>query len=104
MFDMGFIADLRFILRRLPPFDQRQNLMFSATLNPRVMELAYEFMNAPEKISVSGDRITADAVEQVLYHVSRREKFPLVAGASPPRQHDTHHHFHQHQTGRRAPP
>jgi ATP-dependent RNA helicase RhlB len=80
MFDMGFIADLRFILRRLPPFDKRQNLMFSATLNPRVMELAYEFMNVPEKISVSGDQITADAVEQVLYHVSRREKFPLLLG------------------------
>ena len=48
MFDLGFIGDLRFLLRRLPPYDQRQNLMFSATLNHRVMELAYEFMNMPE--------------------------------------------------------
>ena len=52
MFDMGFIADLRFILRRLPPFHKRQNLMFSATLSHRVMELAYEFMNMPEKVNV----------------------------------------------------
>jgi ATP-dependent RNA helicase RhlB len=80
MFDMGFIADLRFILRRLPPFDQRQNLMFSATLNLRVMELAYEFMNSPEKVSVTPERMTAEKVEQVLYHASRKEKFPLLLG------------------------
>lgn len=80
MFDMGFIADLRFILRRLPPFDQRQNLMFSATLNHRVMELAYEFMNAPDKVSVTPEIMTAERVEQVLYHCSRKEKFPLLLG------------------------
>jgi ATP-dependent RNA helicase RhlB len=80
MFDMGFIADLRFILRRLPPFDQRQNLMFSATLNQRVMELAYEFMNSPEKVSVTPEKMTAENVQQVLYHASRKEKFPLLLG------------------------
>src|SRR6185369_7733897 len=80
MFDMGFIADLRFILRRLPPFDKRQNLMFSATLNQRVMELAYEFMNVPEKVSVTPERMTAENVEQVLFHCSRKEKFPLLLG------------------------
>lgn len=80
MFDMGFIADLRFILRRLPPFDQRQNLMFSATLNQRVMELAYEFMNLPEKVSATPEKMTAERVEQVLYHVASKEKFPLLLG------------------------
>ncbi len=80
MFDMGFISDLRFILRRLPPFDRRQNMMFSATLNRRVLELAYEFMNLPEKVSVSPERLTAERVIQVLYHVSSREKFPLLLG------------------------
>ena len=80
MFDMGFIADLRFILRRLPPYDKRQNLMFSATLSHRVMELAYEFMNMPEKLSVTPDKMTAERVEQVLFHVSRKEKFPLLLG------------------------
>ena len=80
MFDMGFIGDLRFILRRLPTFDKRQNLMFSATLNHRVMELAYEFMNMPEKVSVTGDQMTADNIEEILFHVSRQEKFPLLLG------------------------
>ncbi len=80
MFDMGFIADLRFILRRLPPYDARQNLMFSATLNQRVMELAYEFMNMPEKVAVTPEQMTAERVTQVLYHVARKEKFPLLLG------------------------
>jgi len=80
MFDMGFIADLRFILRRLPTYDKRQNLLFSATLNTRVMELAYEFMNMPEKVSVTPEQMTAERVEQVLYHASRKEKFPLLLG------------------------
>ena len=80
MFDMGFIADLRFILRKLPNYDKRQNMLFSATLNARVMELAYEFMNMPEKVSVTPEQMTAERVEQVLYHVSRKEKFPLLLG------------------------
>lgn len=80
MFDMGFIPDLRYILRRLPPFDRRQNLMFSATLNQRVMELSYEFMNLPQKVSVSPEKMTAERVEQTLYHVSGKEKFPLLLG------------------------
>ncbi len=80
MFDMGFIPDLRFILRRLPPFDARQNLMFSATLNQRVMELSYEFMNIPQKVSVTPEKMTAERVQQVLYHVANKEKFPLLLG------------------------
>jgi len=80
MFDMGFIPDLRYILRRLPPFDKRQNLMFSATLNQRVMELSYEFMNLPQKVSVTPEKMTAERVEQVLYHVSNKDKFPLLLG------------------------
>lgn len=80
MFDMGFIADLRYILRKLPNYDKRQNMLFSATLNMRVMELAYEFMNMPEKVSVTPEQMTAERVEQVLYHVSRKEKFPLLLG------------------------
>lgn len=80
MFDLGFIADLRFILRKLPPFEKRQNMMFSATLNPRVMELAYEFMSSPIKVSVTPENMTAELVEQILFHCSRKEKFSLLLG------------------------
>ncbi|KIH77109.1 ATP-dependent RNA helicase RhlB [Geoalkalibacter ferrihydriticus] len=80
MFDMGFIRDLRFILRRLPSFDQRQTMLFSATLSHRVRELAYEFMNVAERVEVEPEQMTAERVEQILFHVSRREKFPLLLG------------------------
>src|SRR5262249_30390733 len=53
MFDMGFIKDLRYILRQLPPFDRRQSMLFSATLSYDVMELAYVFMNDAVRVSVT---------------------------------------------------
>jgi ATP-dependent RNA helicase RhlB len=80
MFDMGFIADLRFLLRRLPRYDQRQSMLFSATLNFEVMELAYEHMNDAVKVAVEPEKITADKIEHVLYHVGRHEKLPLLIG------------------------
>jgi ATP-dependent RNA helicase RhlB len=80
MFDMGFIKDLRYILRKLPPVEQRQTMLFSATLSPRVMELAYEFMNLAERVRIEPEQVTAEKVEQILYHASRREKFPLLLG------------------------
>jgi ATP-dependent RNA helicase RhlB len=80
MFDMGFIRDLRYILRKLPSFEKRQTMLFSATLSQRVMELAYEFMNIAEKVRIEPEQVTAERVEQIVYHVSRREKFPLLLG------------------------
>ena len=52
MFDMGFIKDLRYILRQLPSYDRRQSMLFSATLTHDVMELAYVFMNDAVRVSV----------------------------------------------------
>src|SRR5882724_2649309 len=80
MFDMGFIADLRFILRRLPPPERRQSFLFSATLSFRVLELTWEFMNNPTQISITPQQKTAERVEQLLYHVGREEKFGLLLG------------------------
>jgi ATP-dependent RNA helicase RhlB len=80
MFDMGFIPDLRFLLRRIPPFDRRQSMLFSATLSWRVMELAYEHMNLPQKVEVAPEQKTADNVTQKLYHVGNKEKLSLLLG------------------------
>ncbi|HUG35402.1 MAG TPA: DEAD/DEAH box helicase, partial [Candidatus Limnocylindrales bacterium] len=80
MFDMGFIADLRFILRRLPKPERRQSFLFSATLSFRVMELTWEFMNNPTQITISPQQKTVEKAEQVLYHVGRDEKFSLLLG------------------------
>jgi ATP-dependent RNA helicase RhlB len=80
MFDMGFIADLRFILRKLPPPEKRQSFLFSATLSFRVLELTWEFMNNPTQITIMPQQKTAERVEQLLYHVGREEKFGLLLG------------------------
>lgn len=80
MFDMGFIDDLRYLVKKLPPYTKRQSMLFSATLSYRVMELAYEHMNLPEKISITPETITVERVEQVLYHVGKQEKLPLLLG------------------------
>jgi len=80
MFDMGFIADLRFILRRLPPHEKRQSFLFSATLSFRVLELTWEFMNNPAQITIMPQQKTAERVEQSLFHVGREEKFSLLLG------------------------
>ena len=80
LFDMGFIADLRFILRRLPPPERRQSFLFSATLSFRVLELTWEFMNNPTQITISPQQKTVEKAVQVLYHVGREEKFNLFLG------------------------
>jgi ATP-dependent RNA helicase RhlB len=80
MFDMGFIQDLRFMLRRMPPYQERQSMLFSATLSLRVMELAYEHMNNPAKIEVSPEQITVAAVRESLYHIEKSQKLSLLLG------------------------
>ncbi len=80
MFDMGFIDDIRFLIRRMPMPDKRQSLLYSATLSHRVLELAYEHMNRVEKISASDDSVTADNIEQHVYHVGQHEKLPTLLG------------------------
>ncbi len=80
MFDLGFIADIRFILRRLPRPELRQSMLFSATLSQRVLELAYEHMNNPELVRIEPDKVTIDRIRQVIYFPAMEEKIPLLVG------------------------
>ena len=80
MFDLGFIADIRYLLRRLPHPEKRQSMLFSATLSHRVLELAYEHMNNPELVRIEPDKMTADRVRQIMYYPSMEEKLPLLIG------------------------
>ena len=80
MFDLGFIKDIRYLLRRLPPPEKRLNLLFSATLSNRVMELAYEHMNEPELIRIEPDKVTVDRVRQAIFFPSNEDKMPLLVG------------------------
>ncbi|EIC20827.1 DNA/RNA helicase, superfamily II [Thiorhodovibrio frisius] len=80
MFDLGFIKDIRFVLRRMPPPEQRLGMLFSATLSYRVTELAYEHMNDPQMVEIRPDKVTADRVTQCCYMVGNDEKIPLLIG------------------------
>src|SRR3546814_18239222 len=64
----------------MPALTERQTLLFSATLSHRVLELAYEHMNEPEKIVVETETITAARVRQKLYYPADEDKLPLLLG------------------------
>jgi ATP-dependent RNA helicase RhlB len=80
MFDMGFIPDVRWLLRRCTPAEKRQSLLFSATLSAKVMELAYEHLNISEAVNINPEQITVDKIKQTLYHVGKDEKLALLFG------------------------
>jgi ATP-dependent RNA helicase RhlB len=80
MFDLGFIKDIRYLFRRMPPPEQRLTLLFSATLSARVTELAYEHMNNAKLIRIAPDKAAADNVRQTVYYTSNDEKIPLLVG------------------------
>jgi ATP-dependent RNA helicase RhlB len=80
MFDLGFIKDIRYLLRRMPEPVERLNLLFSATLSHRVTELAYEHMNTPTIVDATDENVTVDGVVQAVYHVSKEEKVSLLLG------------------------
>jgi len=80
MFDLGFITDVRYLLRRMPSPNQRLNLLYSATLSYRVTELAYEHMNNPQQVVIESEQITAENVSEVIYFPAKEEKIPLLLG------------------------
>jgi ATP-dependent RNA helicase RhlB len=80
MFDLGFIADIRYLMRRMPRPGARLNMLFSATLSHRVLELAYEHMNNPTRIEIEPEQVTAERVTQSLIHVGNEDKLPMLVG------------------------
>lgn len=80
MFDLGFINDIRYLFKKMPPPRERLNMLFSATLSHRVKELAYEHMNSPQHVQIEADQITADNVRQALFYPANHEKLSLLVG------------------------
>lgn len=80
MFDMGFYPDLRTILKCLPEAEVRQTMLFSATLNSYVKNLAWEYTRDPIEITIEAENITVSEIQQELLHVSSDEKMKLLIG------------------------
>ena len=78
MFDMGFYPDIQTMFSRMVGPQERQTMLFSATLSTRVRNLAWSYMNEPEEITVQPEEITVKNITQELFHVTKDEKFPLL--------------------------
>ena len=77
MLDMGFIHDVRKVIHALP--EQRQNLLFSATMPPEVENLALDLLTDPENVKVDPVTSTVEAIDQCLYYVDKANKKHLLA-------------------------
>ena len=80
LFDMGFLPDIRRLLKRMPSPSERQTMLFSATLNTMARRIAYEHMDQPEFISVTPKQITVDTIDQEIYRVKSHIKMNLLIG------------------------
>lgn len=80
MFDMGFYPDLRSLLAVLSKAEDRQTMLFSATLNTWVKNLAWEYTVDAKEITIDADRVTVDEINQKLFHVAAEQKMALLLG------------------------
>ncbi len=80
MFDMGFYPDLRTLIKVLPEVNARQTMLFSATLNTYVKNLAWEYTNEAKEITIEPEHVTIEEIDQLLLHVSSDEKVKLLVG------------------------
>ncbi len=76
MFDMGFIRDIRYIMKYAPP--ETTTMLFSATLSYYVMRLASDYMKDPEEVRIESETVAVDKIDQKLYHLGRGEKLPYL--------------------------
>lgn len=76
MLDMGFIHDVKRVIAALPP--RRQNLLYSATMPPEIVELANGFLHDPAHVEVTPSATTVDKIEQYIFFVEKEDKKPLL--------------------------
>ncbi|RJO64775.1 MAG: DEAD/DEAH box helicase [Myxococcales bacterium] len=76
MLDMGFIPDIRRVVRALPA--KRQTLLFSATLPPSILDLAGGLLDKPETVSVAPSATTVERIAQSVYFVEQSDKIDLL--------------------------
>ncbi len=78
MLDMGFIPDVRRIVRATPPKEERQTLLYSATFNYDVRILIDQWTRDPHKVVIEPEQVTTDRVDQKCYLVAESEKYSLL--------------------------
>ncbi len=79
MLDMGFIPQVKRIIRLTPPKTHRQTLLFSATFTPDIMRLSEQWTHEPVTVEIEPERVAADAVDQKVYLLESKDKFRVLA-------------------------
>lgn len=79
MLDMGFIPDIKRLMRYMPANTDRQSLLFSATFNQDVMNLAYQWLLNPVFVEIEPEHKTSDLVEQHFYLLTEADKFTALS-------------------------
>ncbi|KAA1190847.1 DEAD/DEAH box helicase [Paenibacillus sp. FSL E2-8871] len=77
MLDMGFMEDIQTILKLVP--EERQTMLFSATMPPNIQRLAQQFLNNPQHVSVIPKQISAPLIDQAYVEVPERQKFEALS-------------------------
>jgi len=80
LFDMGFLPEIRKLIRKMPACQKRQTMLFSATLNRASKKIAAEHLNHPVQIEITPDRLIVDGIIQEIYHVKSHIKLNLMLG------------------------
>lgn len=78
MLDMGFIPDIKLLVNRMPANTDRQSLLFSATFNQDVMNLAYRWLNNPVFVEIEPEHKTSDMVDQQFYLLTEDQKLSAL--------------------------
>ncbi len=78
MLDMGFIPQVRRLVRLTPRNNERKTMLFSATFTPEVLRLSEQWTDSPARIEIGADRVVTDTVDQKIYITTSGEKFSLL--------------------------
>ena len=77
MLDMGFIGEIKRIMRHVP--DSRQTMLFSATLDESVEKLASRWLSDPKRVGIEQQNTTVEAIEQIFYAIDEEKKAAVIA-------------------------
>lgn len=88
MLDMGFIPDVRKIIYKTPPKEQRQTMLFSATFTPEVRQLSAQWCKDPITVETEADQVAVETVQQIVYLTTTAEKFTVLYNLIVSKEHE----------------
>jgi ATP-dependent RNA helicase RhlB len=88
MLDMGFIPDVRKIIYKTPPKEQRQTMLFSATFTEEVKQLSAQWCRDPITVEPEPEQVAVDTVRQIVYLTTSAEKYTVLYNLITGKEHE----------------